>query len=473
MFFDRIAIKSFALLVVVSLSLLPKANAAVGDTTPGETKSVVTRTAAPNSAQTKLADASGAKSKTSKYIRIPVFYITDRDRHDDLYSGHRKPEFDSIYEMYCGKAECLIENVANKTIGEKETKLGWSYAAKKDKIPYTVGPIPGAGDKNTLTKQFTGTCVKALTDAGHSEFLVFVHGANNTFDNAVHSAAKLCYYTGRPVLLYTWPSTGRFIQYGIDAGNNEWSQEHFNCFMEDMGRVKASSKANGKDFTAYLVAHSMGNRLVVRAGPIMSGQSLFKEIYMVDPDIDAQTFIHYTSRYALKEEGQKFSKTRLLFSNKDRVLPLAQMIAGGYSRLGQGVDSILATILEPDNFPVFWQEAIDLLKPDDLQPAGEAFAETATIANGFETIDYTLADKGLWGHTIPFELIASLVETGGPGEGLSLQPMGHSKANRLTRLTAWSFKQHNDSPVGHGLRVVIDSKAQPNKQVAGTNVVPH
>lgn len=461
--FGKLALQTFALFVVVSQVVLPKASAETGNTNFVETRSVVSKE---KSNKTKAPAA-------SKYIRIPVLFITDRERHEDLFSGHRKPEFDSIYEMHCGKAECLIENINNKTIGEKESKLGWSAAVKKDKVPYTVSPIPGTDEKATLTKQFTAACVKSLTESGHSEFFVFVHGANNTFDNAVHSAAKLCYHTGRPVLLYTWPSTGRFLQYGIDAGNNEWSQEHFNCFMEDMGRVKATSS---KDFTAYLVAHSMGNRLVVRAGPVMSGQSMFKEIYMVDPDIDAQTFIHYTARYAQKEDAHNVSKTRLLYSNKDRILPLAQMVAGGYSRLGQGVDSILATILEPDNFPVFWQEAIDLLKPDDLQPAAQAFAETSTIANGFETIDYTLADKGLWGHTIPFELIASLVETGSPGEGLSLQPMGHGKANRLTRLMAWSFRQQSEARgAGKGLRVVIDSnsKTDAHTQVAGTNTVPH
>ena len=44
-----------------------------------------------------------AQTRIDKYIDVPVFYVTDRDKVGDTFNGRRKPEHDSIYELNCGK----------------------------------------------------------------------------------------------------------------------------------------------------------------------------------------------------------------------------------------------------------------------------------------------------------------------------------------------------------------------------------
>jgi esterase/lipase superfamily enzyme len=377
-----------------------------------------------------LAADEAEDGKIAKFINVPLFYVTDRDKEANDFNGRRKAEHDFIYQLNCGTGNCVLINTDHKTIGAEEEKLGWSSAKKLGTNPISLSPIAGLAHEDHLSAAFTQSFISAITASGHKEFFVFIHGANTTFDDSVQEAAMLSYTTERPVILFSWPSVGKFLSYTTDTGNNEWSQEHFNRFIEDLIQLEAQ---NG--FSGNLVAHSMGNRLVVRAAPIMCGQHVFKQLYLVDPDYDAQTFVHYAARYVQKEDGA--STTKLMFSTRDRVLRLAQLFYGGYSRLGQGMDSILGTILDPNAFPEFWQQAMGFLKPEDTGVPVKPREIVPTIANGFETIDYTLADHGIWGHSIPFDLIANLSASGQPGKGLTLVPVGRANSNRLTRFMTW------------------------------------
>ncbi len=98
-------------------------------------------------------------------------------------------------------------------------------------------------------------------------------GFNDSFNGAGETAAELSFYTGCPVILYSWPSAQKVYRYSLDECNNEWSQEHFNQFVEHLYNLKKT-----KNLKINMVAHSMGNRLFIRALPLFSGSGLCSDI---------------------------------------------------------------------------------------------------------------------------------------------------------------------------------------------------
>src|SRR5262249_9294498 len=138
-------------------------------------------------------------------------------------------------------------------------------------------------------------------------------------------------YIHRPVILYSWPSVPKMLKYFVDSGNNEYSQAHFNLFARDL-----LTFSDLHPVSIYVVSHSMGNRTIVRAVPVLAGRGLIKDLELVSPDIDEETFKHYV--LGLHHEH---GVVRLYVSYKDKMLPLSQMLHGGYYRLGEGVGSVL------------------------------------------------------------------------------------------------------------------------------------
>ena len=81
------------------------------------------------------------------YVQIPILYMTDRFFYKDRFLNQRKLENGSIYEMYCGTLEYIIENVKQKTLTEEQKKLGWQYVDKLPKNPLQLHPDSESGKK--------------------------------------------------------------------------------------------------------------------------------------------------------------------------------------------------------------------------------------------------------------------------------------------------------------------------------------
>jgi pimeloyl-ACP methyl ester carboxylesterase len=421
----------------------------------------------------------------SRYVRIPLLYMTDRAYVNKTFLNQRKIEEGSIYDVYSGTLECTIENSQYKTLTPAQEKLGWHYADKLLKNPISEMQLSESG-KKCVYAQLGEKLIETANKVGTNEFFVNVHGFNNPFSGSAKSAAKLAYAAERPVLLYSWPSAGRIIFYDVDGTNNEWSQEHFNRLMEELVCVKRKS-----NLTFSLVAHSMGNRLAVRSASILKGKNLFEQVFLVDPDLDAETFVHYVARYSVggREEKVIMAKTdnstvsseasnvpenshgklRILFSHHDNALPIVQLLfSGGYTRLGQGADTMLASVFDPNTLPNIMQGAAELFQPtSDKEDATDVSADKEDdsqyfkLARAFEWIDYTLLDHGILGHTVPCELIASLWATGQPGKGLKLVTTENGSINRFTRFASRVFRQTKHvGDVGRCEKVVYDKNVQ-------------
>ncbi len=409
----------------------------------------------------------------SDFLSIPVLYMTDRAAVSGGFDGQRKAEDEhSIYDLNFGTVNYSLKNSQSKPLSGRAAKLGWQPQNSKPKVSYATIPDSSSGTSSACL-QFGKVLGEHLQKCESKDVFVILHGYNTTFAEAAQSAALLEYSLECPVLVYDWPSKGKVGQYNVDAGNNEWSQEHFNRFLEELLEVKQKTGAHFN-----LLAHSMGNRLAIRSAPVMAGKHIFDQMFLVDPDFDAETFVHYLSRYArnskvqeAQSEPEKQAKVRILFSRKDRALPLSQFLFGGYTRLGQAADNMLLTLFNPPSLNDVKQRVGSLMKGGES--GKPVTAKKPDWALKFEWIDFTVLDKGLLGHTIPYQLVADLWRSDSPGAGLALADSEEVKPNRISKFFGGVFHEdaHIASRLGTYKRVVPEAEAQTQPKLAQSGAV--
>jgi esterase/lipase superfamily enzyme len=163
----------------------------------------------------------------------------------------------------------------------------------------------------------------ARLDPADRNVFVFIHGFNTTFDDAARRAAQLGFDLKVPGItaFYSWPSRGNVAAYLTDVSSIEASEEHMADFL-----VKASALADrGK---VHLIAHSMGNRGLLRAmhrattqAALRSG-TRFGQIFLAAPDVDAKLFRQLATVYPQVSE-----RTTLYVADRDKAIAAMAWIA--------------------------------------------------------------------------------------------------------------------------------------------------
>jgi esterase/lipase superfamily enzyme len=155
--------------------------------------------------------------------------------------------------------------------------------------------------------------------------LVFVHGFNNRFEDAVYRFAQIVHDSGAPnvPVLVTWPSRGSVLAYGYDRESTNYTRNALENLFQYMAR-----ESNVKEVS--ILAHSMGNWLVLeplRQMAIRNGRlpPKFKNVMLADADVDVDVF-----RSQIADLGPQFT---LFVSRDDRALALSRRIWGNVPRL--------------------------------------------------------------------------------------------------------------------------------------------
>jgi len=164
--------------------------------------------------------------------------------------------------------------------------------------------------------------------------MVFVHGYNTAFDDAVYRITQVAHDSNYPgaVVLFTWPSAGRLVDYLYDQNSVLASRDA----LEDMLRLVASAGATRID----VVAHSMGSLVTMEALrqlAMTNDRNLggkLGDIVLASPDIDADVFKSQMHRFGLPD-----ANFLILTSRNDRALGLSGFLAGRRERLGAVIDA--------------------------------------------------------------------------------------------------------------------------------------
>lgn len=203
--------------------------------------------------------------------------------------------------------------------------------------------------------------------------LVFIHGFNNRFDDAVYRFAQIVHDSRAPVvpILFTWPSRGSLLAYGYDLQSNNYSRDALEQLLTSLAKDPNVSEVS-------ILAHSMGNVVALEAlrqMAIRNGRVLPKitNVMLAAPDVDIDVF-----RSILPDIGKKGPKITVFVSQDDKALAVSRRVWGDVDRLGQINPEAqpLASQLASDNITV-----IDLtkLRTDDPLNHGKFAASPAVV----------------------------------------------------------------------------------------------
>lgn len=169
----------------------------------------------------------------------------------------------------------------------------------------------------------------ASRPVGNRDVLVFIHGYNVTFSDAVLRVGQFVHdsgFKGVPVL-FSWASRGRTADYVYDINSALQARDQ----LVALGGILAGTKAEKFD----IVAHSMGNLLAIEALRQVQIKGLFnktgrlRRVILASPDIDVDLFKTQLAVFPDKE-----NQFYVLISKDDRALELSRRLAGGVSRVG-------------------------------------------------------------------------------------------------------------------------------------------
>ena len=230
-----------------------------------------------------------------------------------------------------------------------------------------------------------------MKESPRGECFVFVHGYNNSFDNAAQRTAQLWYdlqFEGAPIF-FSWPSRGATAAYTFDENEAAWAQTHFETFLRLL-RDEESIKR------IHIIAHSMGNRIVTGAlgnlaatGDLKSQDCKFREVVLAAADIDADTFktgiaprfINQSPHVTLYASS---NDDALKYSYKVHDYRRAGDATGGVMVL-RGMDSIDASLLDTsfENHSYFAAQRsvvsdIELMLRNGLPPGNRGLREAGT-----------------------------------------------------------------------------------------------
>lgn len=236
--------------------------------------------------------------------RIDVWFGTDRiqelkpKRPAESFGDDRSAAEDAL--SY-GRARVSIP--AKHTDGQIERPTWWRLEFRENPDKHMIVTDVAVLGKDDWVK-----------DAGHaqSEGMLFIHGFNVSFEEALLRTAQLTYdlkFAGVP-LCYSWASAAKVVDYLRDSQTVEWSVEHLRRFLEVVASELGLS-------TIHVIAHSMGNRALTRvlsewtAG---ADKAQVGQVVLAAPDVDTGLFRQLVAKF--KEVAQ----VTLYASKTDRAI---------------------------------------------------------------------------------------------------------------------------------------------------------
>jgi esterase/lipase superfamily enzyme/tetratricopeptide (TPR) repeat protein len=288
---------------------------------------------------------------------VPVFWGTDRgvmpnaqrlafgsDRGRKLQLGEAMVTVPKVHE---------VPNVERPWVVKIPYFDVTLYAEKEDpKSHFTIKEIKGL-TKEELLAQVKGR----LTDSKifKDQAVVFVHGYNTSFDNALYRTAQIAYdldFDGA-TFLYSWPSGGAVASYTYDRESAQASEPYLREFLEMVVKETGAKSVS-------IIAHSMGNQPVMDVLRDMRSSAPagveISQVILAAPDVDADSF----SNLAKAVKGLAKNVTLYVASN-DRALIVSRNFWGSY-RAGDvppagplilpGIDTIDVTAASTDTFAI-------------------------------------------------------------------------------------------------------------------------
>ena len=223
---------------------------------------------------------------------------------------------------------------------------------------------------------------------GQSRVLVYIHGVDNEFDDAINTLATIWHYAGRQSLpvAYSWPAgNSGLFGYFRDSEAGAFSVFHVKEFLRLLASVPEVDQID-------IVAHSRGNAVVMEALRELiiearaSGRDAQKTLklgmlVMAAADIDVGVM---RQRMVAERVGQAFEQINIYANPDDQALRLSSIFGKATRIGGRDVDSFT-----PEDLASF--ERIGTVNTILVQEAGGRYGHSYFRDNPAVLSDIVLA----------------------------------------------------------------------------------
>ncbi|MGO7582783.1 alpha/beta hydrolase [Rhizobium ruizarguesonis] len=250
--------------------------------------------------------------------KVDLLVATTRAADDNpavLFSGERGTG------LAVNAVDVSIPPEANRKVGQVQWPSRLPADPLRDFVTVSVDPLEGERAGETWLKSHMPKSRRVL---------VFVHGFNNRYEDAVYRFAQIVHDSHADVapVVFTWPSRGSIFDYNYDKESTNYSRD---ALEELLTRTAANPAVS--DVT--IMAHSMGTWLTVEAlrqMAIRNGHVAPKinNVILASPDLDVDVFGRQFA--SLSKDRPHFT---IFVSQDDRALALSRRISGNVDRLGQ------------------------------------------------------------------------------------------------------------------------------------------
>ncbi len=286
------------------------------------------------------------KAASPKYQSVPVYYATDRKPTGRTeaaeFFGARRNR--GTQPLQYGTAVVTIPETHR--LGVVETPKWYKGEFWEDPTKHVMMLQPVPMDRDAFLARLS----RDSQVDGKRQVLLFVHGFNVTFYNAVRRTGQMAVDLDFPgaALTYSWPSYGDVKEYLPDETNAQWSVPHLADVLLDLQK-------NTEIDRIHVIAHSMGTRVL--SGALVEANSRgfdlnLANVILAAPDMDADVFVDQIMPKVQASTG----RLTMYASSADKALMVSQQLkrnprlglSGPAIVVAPGMDTIDASGLDTD-----------------------------------------------------------------------------------------------------------------------------
>lgn len=237
-----------------------------------------------------------------------IFFGTDRNHLSNHLRAHFGDERNDEGITY-GVAEVSIPHVHKEGSIERPTKR------------FRIFQTAENPNLHIVIHKVTARTLQDWIDSAKvsdSDGLLFIHGFNVTFDEALWRTSQLCHdlkFSGQK-FCYSWASCGRVLSYPTDEATIDWSVAHLREFLHTITKNLELKRL-------HIIAHSMGNRAllaVLENWKHTEGETPISQIVLAAPDVDTGRFKQIAKVFG------RYDQVTLYASRDDRAIKVSRAV---------------------------------------------------------------------------------------------------------------------------------------------------
>lgn len=257
-------------------------------------------------------------------LRKAVVYF-ETNRHVEQAGESSAKRFGNEVGEAVQHGSCLVNLPVEHRRGVMEVPSKWNPWERRDPRKHF-----GIDALNALSADSFAAALRGQLAGKEHDVLLFVHGFGTSFENAVLKLAQLVYdidFRGMP-LAFSWPSEGVVSKAAYDRDERKAAQSVSALAQSLSSMIQERRRAGSQAGKIHLIAHSMGNRVLLEAlrtvkPGLAEGERPFGQVVFAAPDVDVNTFVTHFVPLAGVAEGMS-----LYFCARDKALRISKGIHG-------------------------------------------------------------------------------------------------------------------------------------------------